>query len=56
MFVVGSNACTLIALLVALKCYTHDVKIYLFNDVIISEEVVDVLADSIIEGNITISY
>ncbi|CAG2065941.1 unnamed protein product, partial [Timema podura] len=47
----GSNACTLIVLLISQKCYQGDIQILPREKEPISQRFVAALAESIIEGN-----
>uniref|UniRef100_A0A1B6DI50 Uncharacterized protein n=2 Tax=Clastoptera arizonana TaxID=38151 RepID=A0A1B6DI50_9HEMI len=47
----GSNACSIIALLVALRCNDEKIQIGDFIETPVNEQIVCILAESIIEGN-----
>ena len=46
----GSNACTLIAILVAQKCYEKEIKIWGHDEQPLNKELICALGDSILEG------
>ncbi|XP_067014160.1 uncharacterized protein [Anabrus simplex] len=47
----GSNACTLIALLVAQRCNQNNIKIWTKEDFTLNKSIITALAESILEGN-----
>jgi len=46
----GSNPCTLIALLVAQRCYQQEIKIWDHEEQSLNTQLISALADSIVEG------